>query len=175
MNKSRQKKHAKNSIKDIDQKTRDEEKHPKAKPLIKFDKFLACSIKYLAVKKNEMVKSTTEFFSGKMLMFAKILLESFTYDMTETFFFPGKKTGEIYERYMIKRIFPFSVLTDTDSICIFFIFICKPESRLQDSKFRDILFEVTKENKILQNLTHPQILGKILCQGRAAQEKTWLL
>ena len=38
-------------------------------------------------------------------MFAKLLLESFTYDFTETFFFPGKKTKEIHDKYMIEQIF----------------------------------------------------------------------
>ena len=84
-----------------------------------------------------------------MLMFAKVSLESFTYDLTETFFFPAKKTREMYEKYMIENFFPFSVLTDTDSICIFFVFIFKLESSLQDSKFRDILFDVIKEKEIL--------------------------
>ena len=32
-------------------------------------------------------KPTTRFFSGKMLVFTKVLLESFVYDLTETFFF----------------------------------------------------------------------------------------
>ena len=145
MKTSHQKKHAKNFIKDIDQKIRDEGKHPN----IEFGQSLVCSIKSLAMKKNEIVKSTTRLFTGKMIMFAEILLESFTYDLRETFFFPGKKTREIYEKYMTERTFPFSVLTNTDRICIFYIFICKPESSLQDSKFRDILFEVIKENKIL--------------------------
>ena len=36
------------------------------------------------IKKNETIKPKTRFFSGKMLMFAKLLLESFTYDFTET-------------------------------------------------------------------------------------------
>ena len=85
-------------------------------------------------------------------MFAKISMESFTYDLTETFFFPGKKTREIYDKYMIERIFPYSLLTDTDIICVFFIFICKPESSLPDGKFRDVLFEVIKENEILHQL-----------------------
>ena len=75
-----------------------------------------------------MVKSTTEFFNDKMLMFAKISMDSFTYDLAETFFFPGKKTRGIYDKYMIERIFPYSLLTDTDIICVFSIFICKPES-----------------------------------------------
>ena len=99
-----------------------------------------------------MVKSTTEFFNDKMLMFAKISMDSFTYDLAETFFFPGKKTRGIYDKYMIERIFPYSLLTDTDIICVFFIFICKPESSWPDGKFRDVLFEVIKENETLHRL-----------------------
>ena len=83
-------------------------------------------------------------------MFAKICLESFTYEFTETFFFPNKKTKEICDKYMIERVLLYGVLIDTDSICVFFIFICKPESDLPNAKFRDILFEVISENEILQ-------------------------
>ena len=112
------KRHAKNSIKDIDQKIKDKEKQHKIP----------------SRKKSKMVKPTTQFFSDKMLIFAKMLLESFNYCLTETFFLPG----------MIERIFPFSVLTDTD------IFICKRESSLQDSKFRNNLFEVIKKRNLAQ-------------------------
>ena len=42
------------------------------------------------------------------------------------------KKQEIYNKYMIGQIFPYSVLTDTDSICVFFILICRPESNLPD-------------------------------------------
>ena len=84
-----------------------------------------------------------------MLMFGKLLLESFIYDFTVTFLFPGKKTEEIYGKYMIEWIFPYSVLTNTDSICIFFIFVCKSESSQPEEKFRDVLFEAIKENEIL--------------------------
>ena len=63
-----------------------------------------------------------------MLMFAKALLESFVYDLMETIFFPNKKTKEIFNKYMIKRILPLSVSTDTGSFCVFVIFICRPES-----------------------------------------------
>ena len=100
-------------------------------------------------KKNSSVKPTTRFFSGKMLLLAKISLEDFAYEFTETIFFPNKKTREIYDKYMIERVFPYSVLADTDSICALFILICKPESNLPDSKFRDVLFEVIVENEIL--------------------------
>ena len=61
-------------------------------------------------------------------MFAKALLESFAYDLMETSFFPNKKIKEIFNKYMIKRILPLSVSTDIDSICVFLISICRPES-----------------------------------------------
>ena len=92
----------------------------------------------------------TRFFSGKMLKFVKTSLESFTYDLTEIFFFLNKNTQEIYETYLIKKISPYSVLTDTDYICVFVIFIYKPECYLPDSQFRDVLFEVIKTNRIVE-------------------------
>ena len=52
-------------------------------------------------------------------------------------------------RYMIESIFPYSVLTDTDCICIFYIFICKPSCNVPNEKFCDVLFEVIINNKIL--------------------------
>ena len=128
-------------------------------------------------KKNETEKLTTRFFSEKMLMFAKFSLENFTYDFTETFFFPNKKTKEVYEKYMIEQIFPYSVLTDTDSICVLFIFIWKPENSLPDGKFIDVLFEVIKENEN-KNPTPIRyirwILGKFLGKRWVSQEKNWL-
>ena len=50
---------------------------------------------------------------------------------------------------MIESIFPYYVLMDTDSICIFFIFICKSSCNIPNEKFRDVLFEVIINNKIL--------------------------
>ena len=135
MKKSRQKEHKKNSIKDIDQKQWDEKKCPKTKSIIDFDQTFACSVKSPAMKKNVNVKPITRFFSGKMLMFSKIPPESFAYDFTKTFNFPNKKKRKIYNKYVMEHVFPHSVLTDTDSICVFFIFIRNPESDLRDSKF----------------------------------------
>ena len=50
---------------------------------------------------------------------------------------------------MIEIIFQYSILTDTDSICLFFIFICKPESCAPDSVFWNVLFEVKIKNDVL--------------------------
>ena len=64
----------------------------KNKVIIEFDPSLTCRITSLAVKRNNEIKPTTRFFSSKMLMFAKFLLESFVYDLTETFCFPNAQT-----------------------------------------------------------------------------------
>ena len=64
MKKSRQKKHKKNSTKDINKKQKDDKKCPKTKSIIEFDTTLSCNIKSLAVKKKDIIKPTTIFFSG---------------------------------------------------------------------------------------------------------------
>ena len=60
------------------------------------------SIKSFDVQKNNQVKLTTRFLSEKMLMFAKLSLMSFIYDMLETFCFTDKKvkknTPKIHNR-----------------------------------------------------------------------------
>ena len=53
------------------------------------------SIKSFAVKEKKEVGATTKFLSGKMLMFAKLSLMSFIYDILETFCFPDEKVKKI--------------------------------------------------------------------------------
>ena len=55
----------------------------------------SASIKSFAIKKNDQVRVTTRFLSGKMLMFAKLSLMSFIYEIIETFCFPEKKFQQI--------------------------------------------------------------------------------
>ena len=54
----------------------------------------SASVKSFAIKKYDQIKVTTRFLSGKMLMFAKLSLMSFIYEMLETFCFPDKKIQE---------------------------------------------------------------------------------
>ena len=61
----------------------EEENCSKTKSMIEFDPFLACSIKCLAIKLNQTVAPTTRFFNGKMLMFAKLSLKGFVYELAE--------------------------------------------------------------------------------------------
>ena len=63
----------------------------KTKIIVEFSNQESASIKSFAVKKVK-VKVTTRFLSGKMLMFAKLSLMSFIYEVLETFCFPDKNS-----------------------------------------------------------------------------------
>ena len=67
--------------------------------MIDLDEDNTNSIKSLAVEKKSNVKLTTRFIKGKMLMFAKTLLQSFVYNMIDVFSFPNQVLQEIYEKY----------------------------------------------------------------------------
>ena len=86
-----------------------------------------------------------------------------------------KKTKEIYDKYMIKRTFPYLILTDTGSICAFFIFICKPESYMPYSQLRDVLFEVVVNNDVLHRFdTSHRFWEKYSVRNESLRKKTWL-
>ena len=73
---------------------------------------------------------------------------------------------------MIERISPYSNLTGTDSICVFFIFICKPESCTPDSQFRDVLLEVIIKNNILRRFdTSHKFWEKYLVRNGSLRRK----
>ena len=58
-----------------------------------------------------------------MLMFAKLSLHSFVYDMVNVFCFPDKTIQEIYNRYQIQKCFLYENLTDTNSTSLFFLIL----------------------------------------------------
>ena len=50
-----------------------------------------------------------------MLMFAKILLKSFIYDLIDVFCFPTEEVRKIYDQYDIIKCHMYLNLSDTDS------------------------------------------------------------
>ena len=94
----------------------------------------SASVKSFAIKKYDQIKVTTRFLSGKMLMSAKLSLMSFIYEMLETFCFPDKKIQEIYDKYLVEKVHIYSVLTDTDSTCLQFLFISDSKSNIWEQK-----------------------------------------
>ena len=57
-----------------------------------------------AVKEKQEVQVTIRFLSGKMLLFAKLSLISFTYELLETFCFPDEKVKQNYENHLIEKV-----------------------------------------------------------------------
>ena len=86
--------------------------------------------------------------SGKLLMFAKLSLKSFIYDVAEIFCFPDQTVAEIYKKYMIENVVINHILTDTDSTALQFTFISDPNSDLPEDNFRDVIFEIIIATKI---------------------------
>ena len=86
--------------------------------------------------------------SVKLLMFAKLYLKSFIYDVVEIFCFPTEEISSLYKKYLIEKVEVFHVLTYTDSTALKFIFVSDPNSDLPEDKFKDIFFEVIVTSKI---------------------------
>ena len=116
--------------------------------MIDFDKREFNSIKSTVVNSSTMVDVSTRFCKGKVLMFGKMSLKSFVYDIIDVFCFPDDKIKGIFDKNNIEKCFLYLNLTDTDSCSMFFIFICKLECCIPESDFRNVLFEIFKHSKI---------------------------
>ena len=106
----------------------------------------------MIAKKNQNIRPTTRFLSGKMLMFAKVSIKSFDCDTIDVFMFPDETTKTIYDKYNIEKCFVYQYLTDTDSTSINFIFICNLGCIVDEANARKIIFEVLITSKILKRL-----------------------
>ena len=100
-------------------------KNEKVKAIIDFSDQDTTSIKALGIKTNDKVKITTRFIKGKMLMFSKVSLKSFVYDIIDIFCFPDEDVKEIYDKNKIIKCFVYLILTDTDSCSLQFTFIAE--------------------------------------------------
>ena len=120
----------------------DASKNSKIKTVIDFSHNDTASIKALGAKKRENVKITTRFIKGKMLMFSKVSLKAFVYDLIDIFCFPDEEIEEIYAVNNILRCFIYLILTDTDSCSIQFLFINDLKSTISENKARDLIFGI---------------------------------
>ena len=86
--------------------------------------------------------------SGKLLMFAKLSLKSFIYELTKTLCFPNETVTKFFDKYLIEKVESFHALMETDSTSLQFVFISHPNSEIEKAKFRDIIFEVITSTNI---------------------------
>ena len=90
------KKVKKRRFKEIDKKTTDCLDPRKAKMVVQFNDTESASIRSFTVRKRNEIKMTTQFMSGKLLMFAKLSPKSFFYELSETVCFPSKEIADLY-------------------------------------------------------------------------------
>ena len=76
--------------------------------MIDFEKNECNSIKSIIVKGDTNIEVSSCFIKGKMLMFAKLSLKSFVYDMIDVFCFPNEEIWRIYDYYQIEKLFSLS-------------------------------------------------------------------
>ena len=153
----KEKKSKKRKMKEIETRVEDALKNKKIKTMIDFDKSECNRIKSILVKRSDTVNVSSRFIRGKMLMFAKLSLKSFFYDMIDVFCFPDEKIREVYNSYQIKKCFLYQNLTDTSSTLLFFNFFCKLDCSAPEYEARKIIFECTKNSKIAQKLDFPNV------------------
>ena len=88
--KTKEKKSKKRKIKDADLQIDEAVKNKKIKTMIEFDKNECNSIKSIVIKDNTTIDVSSRFIKNKMLMFAKLLLKSFVYNMIDVSCFPDE-------------------------------------------------------------------------------------
>ena len=120
--------------------------------MIDLDEEYSASIRSVAIEKKTKVNLTTRFLSGKMLMFSKVSIKSFVYDLIDVFMFPNQEIREIYQKYQVEKCYLYQNLTDTDSTSIFFVFICDLNCSVREEKARNIIFEVLLKSKVFDRL-----------------------
>ena len=123
-------------------------KNKNIKMMIEFDRNECNSMKSIVIKGNTTIDVSSRFIKDKMLMFVKLSLKFFVYDMIDVFCFPHETIREIYNRYQIQKCFLYQNLTDTNSISLLFNFICNVDCSVAESEAREIIFECMKKLKI---------------------------
>ena len=76
------------------------------------------------------------------MMFSKLSINSFVYDLIDVFMFPNEDTKQIQKKYKINRCYLYQNVTNTDSTSVLFIFICDLNSSIREDEARDIIFDV---------------------------------
>ena len=93
-------------IDSIEKKIKNCEDIRKNKMIIEFNDHKSSAVKLISVKNESVIKCTTRFMSGKLLMLAKLSLKSFIYTLVELLHFPEENpiVAAIYKKYKIDEI-----------------------------------------------------------------------
>ena len=111
---------------------------------------------------------------GKMLMFSKLSLKSFVYDIIDIFCFPDEDVKKIYERYKIIKTFAYLILTDTDSCSLQFTFITELESSISEEEARKLIFDILTMKKGERLDTSHEFFDQFLCRNESTKKQVGL-
>ena len=146
-------------------------KNSKVKTIIDFSDQDTASIRALGVKTNDKVKITTRFIKGKMLMFSKMSIKSFVYDLIDIFSYPDKEVKEIYAKHNILKCFIYLILTDTDSCSIQFLFLARLSSQISEVNARKLIFEILLLKKGDRLDTSDEFYEQFFCRNEKKRKK----
>ena len=146
----------------------------KIKNVIDFSDQDVASVKAVAVKKKDKVKITSRFMKGKMLMFSKISLKSFVYDIIDIFCFPDTVITDIYKKNDILKVFVYLILTDTDSCSLQFTFINELSCNISEDRARDIIFEILILKLADRLDTSHEFFERFSCRDLSTKKKVGL-
>ena len=143
----------------------------KLKTIIDFSDQDTASIRTLGVKTNDKVKITTRFIKGKMLIFSKMAIESFVYDLIDIFSYPDEEVKEIYAKHNILKCFIYLILTDTDSFSIQFLFLAGLSSKISEDNARKLIFEILLLKKGDRLDTSDEFYEQFFCRNEKTRKK----
>ena len=111
---------------------------------------------------------------GKMLMFSKISLKIFVYDIIDIFCFPDSEVREIYNKYEIIKTFIYLILTDTDSSSLQFTFISRITSSITEDEARNLIFEILLQKLGDRLETSHNFFDQFSCRNQSTKKKVGL-
>ena len=168
------KSHKRKTFKNYDDRINDAMLNDKVKTVLDFSFQDTGSVKALGVKKNEKIKITTRFIKGKMLMFSKISLKAFVYDIIDIFSFLDLQVQEIFAQKEIIKCYVYLILTDTDSCSLQFLFLSNLNCRISEDEARDLIFDILIM-KLGQRLdTSHEFFERFKCRNKATKKKVGL-
>ena len=109
-----------------------------------------------------------------MLMFSKLSLKSFVYDLIDIFCFPDEEVKEIYDRHKIIKTFAYLILTDTDSCSLQFTFITELKSNISEDEARKLIFEILLLKKSERLDTSDEFFDQFLCRNKSTKKQVGL-
>ena len=109
-----------------------------------------------------------------MLMFSKISLKSFVYDIIDIFCFPDTVITDIYKKNDILKVFVYLILTDTDSCSLQFTFINELSCNISEDRARDIIFEILILKLADRLDTSHEFFERFSCRDLSTKKKVGL-